>query len=103
MSFYVVKTKSPNLLILMEKENVKKLSFWLGLICTLIVIIEIVLNMVGIAFEIKIVIEIVSYVLAILVSAGVLKSNLQGKNIVEIKEEVEKELQEKVSTKDKNK
>ena len=87
----------------MEKENVKKLSFWLGLICALLIVIEIVLGMVGIAFEIKIVIEVVSYVLAILVSIGVLKSNLQGKNIVEIKEEVEKELQEKVSTKDKNK
>ena len=46
----------------MEKENVKKLSFWLGLICALLIVIEIVLGMVGITFEIKIVIEVVSYV-----------------------------------------
>lgn len=69
--------------------NIKKLSFWLGLLAVLIVGVQVVLNYFGIDFEVKIVIEVCSYLLALLLSVGVLKGSLKGKNIVETKENIE--------------
>ena len=78
------------------KINAKKLSFWLGLLAILIVGVQVLLNYFGVMFEAKITIEICSYLLALLLSIGVLSGTLKGKNIVETKENIEKQLKTEI-------
>lgn len=90
-----------------EEKKHKQLAFWVGLLCSLIVIIEVTLNAFGVNFEIKLAVEIISYILAFLVSIGVLKSNKPSKNVGEIKEDIENEIlsstNNKTKTEQKNK
>lgn len=79
------------------KGNIKSLSLWIGIICLIILAVQIVLNLLGVQYEIKVVIEVVSYALALLVSMGLLNSNLKGKTVNEIKEAIKNEIDETVS------
>ena len=49
-------------------------------VCLLIVVTQFVLNCFGVGFEVKIVVEVVSFILAFLISTGVLSSSLKNKN-----------------------
>jgi len=86
-----------------QKFNIKKLSFWLGLLAVLIVGVQMVLNYFGVEFEAKIVIEVCSYLLALLCSIGVLKGSFNSKNIVETKEQIETELNKNITKTQQNK
>ncbi len=85
-----------NLNISSENENsdkkYKQLGFWIGLLCTFIVVTEIILNTFGVTFEVKIAVEVISYVLAFLVSVGILKGSKQSKNLTEIKDNIQDEI-----------
>ena len=85
-----------------QKIDVKKLSFWLSLLAVLIVGVQLVLNYFNVDFQIKIVIEICSYLLALLLSVGVLKGSVSGKNIVETKENIYKEFTSQIEEISKN-
>lgn len=74
-----------------NKNNFKKLSFWLSLICCVLVVVQIVLSYFNAKFELKIVVEIISLVLAVLVSFGVLSST-KDKNVLEIREDIKNEI-----------
>ena len=56
------------------------------------------------SFEIKIVVEVVSFVLAILVSCGVIVTQNKSENFLQTKEEIElnlnKEIESKINNKD---
>ena len=84
-----------------NKNSTKTLTFWVSIICLLILITQLVLNLCGVQYEIKIFIEIISYILAFMVSIGLLNSNLKGKNITEIKEDIQSDIENKIN-KDKN-
>lgn len=77
-----------------KSNKTKNLAFWIGVVCVLIVGVQIVLNACGVVFEAKIIVEIISYVLALLVSVGVLNSNLKNKSLLESKNEIQEEMQE---------
>ena len=79
-----------------NKHNIKSLTFWISLICGFIVVVQLVLNYFSIQFETKIIIEIISFVLAFLVSMGVLGSSLKNKNITQIKENIENTISSKI-------
>ena len=85
-----------------QKIDVKKLSFWLSLLAVLIVGVQLVLNYFNVDFQIKIVIEVCSYLLALLLSVGVLKGSVSGKNIVETKENIYKEFTSQIEEISKN-
>ncbi|MBQ9792249.1 MAG: hypothetical protein IJW32_00690 [Clostridia bacterium] len=80
-----------------NKTNIKSLIFWISLICGFIVIVQLVLNYFSIQFETKIIIEIVSFILAFLVSMGVLGSSLKNKNITDIKEDIQKNISSQIN------
>lgn len=74
------------------KINIKSLSIWVSIVCVVIMFVQIVLNLLNINFEFKLIIEIFSYVLAILVSIGILNSKLKDKSVEEIKQTIEEEI-----------
>ncbi len=80
-----------------NKNSTKSLTFWVSVICMLILITQIVLNLCGVQYEIKIFIEIISYVLAFMVSIGLLNSNLKGKSVTEIKEDIQSDIENKIN------
>lgn len=80
-----------------EKISTKSLTFWVSVICLLILATQLVLNLCGVQYEIKIFIEIISYVLAVMVSIGLLNSNLKGKSIAEIKQDIQDDIENKIN------
>lgn len=79
-----------------KNNNTQKLTFLISLICGFIVVVQLVLNYFSIQFETKIIIEIVSFILAFLASMGVLGSSLKNKNITQIKENIENTISSKI-------
>ena len=83
-----------------NKLNTKTLTFWISLICVFVVAVQLILNYFSIAFETKIIIEVASFVLAFLVSTGVLTSSLKNKeNILEVKNQIEEDIKTQIKTK----
>lgn len=80
-----------------SKSKVKSLGLWISIICILIMAVQVVLNLCGIQYEFKLIIEIVSYALALFVSMGLLSSSLKGKDVSEIKETIEQEIVQKIN------
>lgn len=76
----------------------KSVGFWLGLLGVLVVVLQVICSYLKINFDAKIIIELASFVLAILVVLGVLKSNTKSKNLTIVKEDIEKELSEKIES-----
>lgn len=85
------------------KLNIKSLGIWVSIICAIVMVVQIILNLLNIDFEFKLVIEIFSYVLAILVSIGVLNSKLKGKSVEEIKQSIENEINNNIEIDEDNK
>ena len=83
--------------------NIKSLGIWVSIICAIVMVVQIILNLLNIDFEFKLVIEIFSYVLAILVSIGVLNSKLKGKSVEEIKQSIENEINNNIEIDEDNK
>lgn len=81
-----------------NKKNIKSLTFWISLICAFIVVVQLVLNYFSIQFETKMIVEIISFVLAFLVSVGVLNSSLKTKDITEIKEDIKSDISSKIKS-----
>lgn len=79
----------------MDNKEYKNLGFWIGLLCAIIVIVEVLLNLLGVEFETKVIIEVVSFVLAMLVSMGVLKGNKDAKDVNELKKDIQTEIENK--------
>jgi len=94
----------------MKNNNFKLVSFWIGILGCVLVIIQVVLNYFNINFEVKLFVDIFSYALTILVMFGVLKLNsdsnstdsnstTDAKDIQkEIKNEIEDEINNKKDT-----
>lgn len=71
-------------------------SFWLGVISAVFVVLQVVFSFLNINFDAKILIEISSFAVAILVVFGVLKSNSKSKNLSQIQSEIKNQLTTKV-------
>ena len=83
-----------------NKLNTKTLTFWISLICVFVVAVQLILNYFLVSFETKIIIEVASFVLAFLVSTGVLTSSLKNKeNIFEVKNQIEEEIKTQIKNK----
>ena len=79
-----------------NKLNPKTITFWISLICVFVVIVQVVLNYFLVAFETKIIIEVASFVLAFLVSTGVLTSSLKDKNLTDAKKEIQNSIEQEL-------
>lgn len=85
-----------------DDKKYKQLAFWVGLVCVIVVVAEIVLNSLGVNYEIKLAVEIISYILAFLVSIGVLKSSKQNKNMEDVKNDIQSEILSSTNVKEDN-
>ena len=81
-----------------NKKTNKALTITILCVCFFIVLTQLVLNFFGVDFQVKIVIEVVSFVIAFLISTGVLSSNLKTKDLSEIKNDVYTQLEDGVET-----
>jgi len=79
---------------LINNKNLKSSSFWVILFCALVVLSQLILKAFGITFEITLIVEVFSLLIAFFVSIGVLSANLKNKdgNILEIKDEIKKNI-----------
>ena len=71
-------------------------GFWLGVISAVLVVLQVVFSFLNINFDAKMLIEISSFAVAILVVFGVLKSNSKSKNLSQIQSEIKNQLTTKV-------
>lgn len=78
-------------------SNKKTVGFWLGIFSVIIVVLQLIFSYLNINFDVKIIVEFTSFVLAILVIFGVLKSSSKLKNVTEIKEEIKEQFTDKIS------
>lgn len=78
-------------------SNKKSVGFWLGIASIIVIVFQVICSYFNITFDVKILIELASFVFAILVVFGVLKSNSKSKNLAQIKEDIEGQLVEKVN------
>ena len=79
-----------------NKKTNKALTITILCVCVFIVLTQLVLNFLGVDFQVKIVIEVVSFIIAFLISTGVLSSNLKTKDLGEIKNVIYNQLEDGV-------
>ena len=78
-------------------KDKKTLAFWLGIISAIVVAAQFLCKVVfNFEFEVNMVVDVVSLILAILVMFGVIKSNFKSANIKQIKQQIEEELKENI-------
>ena len=79
-----------------DKTN-KKYKTIIGVVCAVIVLVQIVLNsFFDIQFETKIIVETVSIVISALILLGVIKNKNGSSDIAEIKKDVNKTIEENI-------
>ena len=67
-------------------KDKKTLGFWMGIVSALIVIAQVLCKAVfNVEFEVNMIVDVVSLILAVLVMFGVLNSNIKTNNIKQIK------------------
>lgn len=78
-------------------KDLKKYIIALSIVCAIIIIVQIICKYFGLNINQGILIEIVSVILALLVSLGIInKEGSKDENFSELKEEIKKDLQENI-------